>query len=254
MSKIIAFAGKGGTGKTTVAALTIRSLVLQCKTPILAVDADPNSCLGEVLGVRNANTIGNSREKLLNLKNEISAGMSKENVFTSMLNEIIVENKGWDLLVMGRPEGPGCYCFANNVLRKFLENLSKNYRYVVIDNEAGMEHLSRHNTGHADWLIIVVEPNASSIRAADRIKILTEELNLSIGRIGLVMNYGTRKNSDYENFEIKKEIEKIGIEIIAEIPYEEKLHLAEISGKSFFELENDLQAIKKIEKMIEIIS
>jgi len=251
-SKVIAFAGKGGTGKTTTAALTIRALVRAGLTPVLGVDADPNSCLGEMLGAGETRTIGQAREKFADSKMELPAGVSKETIFQMMMSEIIVEKKGWDLLVMGRPEGPGCYCFANNILRKFLESLGGNYRYVVIDHEAGMEHLSRHNTGRADFLFIVAEPDVTSLRAARRIKDLTAELGLVIGRSALVLNM-TRGGGGIDDENVRKELEDSTLEVAAEIPYDENLARAEISKTSFLDLPDDLAAVKAAQKLYKII-
>jgi CO dehydrogenase maturation factor len=253
VSKVIAFAGKGGTGKTTMAALTIRSLVRTGLIPVLGVDADPNSCLGEMLGAFGAKTIGQTRERFADSKMDLPAGMSKETVFQTMMNEIIVEKKGWDLLVMGRPEGPGCYCFANNILRRFLEMLGGNYRYVVIDHEAGMEHLSRHNTGRADFLFIVAEPSVTSLRAARRIKDLTAELGLVIGRCALILNR-VDGGGGIDDGNVRKELEASNLEVAAEIPFDDNLVRAEISKTSFLDLPDEWDAVKAAQKIYSLIT
>ena len=250
--KIISFAGKGGTGKTTIASLTMRALARAGLTPILGIDADPNSCLGETIGVTDATTIGQVRERFAEERSNIPAGMSKEAVFQMKVNEIIVEGKGWDLLVMGRPEGPGCYCYINNVLRNFLETLGENYKYVVVDNEAGLEHLSRHNTGRSDFLFIVVEPTVTSLRAARRISELSEELGLIVKNKALILNR-TGRMDDAADESLQKEIEATGLEVIAEVPYDEKLLRAEIDKVAFMDLEDDMISLQAVDKLLEYI-
>ncbi|MBI3593077.1 MAG: carbon monoxide dehydrogenase, partial [Nitrospirae bacterium] len=149
MGYTIAFAGKGGTGKTSLAGLVIKYLVSRRKGPVLAVDADSNACLNEALGVRIHATIGSLREESLQAvrgSGDRPGGMSMEQLFDYQVQQSLIEAKDFDLMVMGRPEGPGCYCAANNIIRKYTDILSEKYPYVVIDNEAGMEHLSRRTT------------------------------------------------------------------------------------------------------------
>ena len=251
--KIISFAGKGGTGKTTIASLTMRALTKAGLTPVLGIDADPNSCLGETIGVTDATTIGQVRERFKEESANIPAGMSKEAVFQMKVNEIIVEGKGWDLLVMGRPEGPGCYCYINNVLRKFLETLGENYKYVVMDNEAGLEHLSRHNTGRADFLFIVVEPTVTSLRAARRISELSEELGLVVKTKALIINR-TGRMDDTSEESLRKEIETTGLEVAAQVPFDERLSAAEIQKVPFMELKDDLISLQAVDKILEYIT
>ena len=176
MSKLIAVAGKGGTGKTTVAALVIRHLLKTKRTPVFAVDADPNYTLGEALGIEVEQTIGMMREEFIGERAEIPSGMSKEAVLERQMHAAMHEAKDVDLLVMGRQEGPGCYCYLNNVLRKFMDVLAADYPFVVVDNEAGMEHLSRRNTRKIDLLLVVCDHSVKAARAAGRIVDLVEEL------------------------------------------------------------------------------
>ena len=138
MSKIIAFAGKGGVGKTTVAALAVRYLASTGKSPVLAVDADPNSNLGETMGMEVTTTVGDIRENFMKDPQSVPSGMDKKLYFELLMNQAIIETPNFDLLVMGRQEGHGCYCMVNNILNRFTEDLSKNYKYMVVDNEAGM--------------------------------------------------------------------------------------------------------------------
>ena len=182
----IAVAGKGGSGKTTLATLFILHLIRQNKGHILAVDADPNSNLNVGLGMKFGETIADLREEVL--AKEVPSGMSKADFFDYRLHECLVEGDKVDLLVMGRPEGPGCYCAVNNLLRQYLSRISKQYEYVVMDNEAGMEHLSRRTTNDLDVLLITSDPTLVSIKSAVRIHEIALQIKLKIKEIYLVMN------------------------------------------------------------------
>lgn len=186
MAFTIAVAGKGGSGKTTLATLTILHLIRQNKGPILAVDADPNSNLNVGLGMKFEETIADLREEVLT--KEVPSGMSKTDFFDYRLHQCLVEGDKVDLLVMGRPEGPGCYCAVNNLLRQYLSRISKQYEYVVMDNEAGMEHLSRRTTDGVDVLLITSDPTLVSIRSAARIQEIALEIKLKIKDIHLIIN------------------------------------------------------------------
>jgi CO dehydrogenase maturation factor len=186
MPKVIALAGKGGVGKTTIGGILIRYLVEEVKGgPVLAVDADPNSNLNEVLGVGVHSTIGEAREMM---KKDASPGMTKDVWFELKVHEAIVEGKGFDLLVMGRPEGPGCYCAANSLAKQSIETLKKNYPFVVVDNEAGMEHMSRLVTQNLDHLYVISDPSPRGILTAKRIIELIAELNLQIKNWHIIVN------------------------------------------------------------------
>jgi len=186
MAFTIAVAGKGGSGKTTLTTLTILQLIRQNKGPILAVDADPNSNLNVGLGMKFEETIADLREEVLT--KEIPSGMSKTEFFDYRLHECLVEGDKVDLLVMGRPEGPGCYCAVNNLLRQYLSRISKQYKYVIMDNEAGMEHLSRRTTDGVDALLITSDPTLVSIRSAARIQEIALQIKLKIKDIYLIIN------------------------------------------------------------------
>jgi len=190
MAFTIAVAGKGGSGKTTLATLAILHFMRQNKGPILAVDADPNSNLNIGLGMKFEETIADLREEVLT--KEIPSGMSKTEFFDYRLHQCLVEGDKVDLLVMGRPEGPGCYCAVNNLLRQYLTRISKNYEYVVMDNEAGMEHLSRRTTDDVDVLLITSEPTLVSIRSAARIQGIALKIKLKIKNIYLIVNRVTK--------------------------------------------------------------
>jgi len=204
MAFTIAVAGKGGVGKTTLSALIIVDLLRKGFKPVLAVDADPNVNLNILLGIEAPQAIGTLREKALEeVKNiEFPAGMSKATYLEYGFQSCLAEGEGFDLMVMGRPEGPGCYCFANDVLRKFIDKLTPNYRYVVIDSEAGMEHLSRRTTQNVDILFMISDSNLIALKSAKRISDLVDELKLNISKRYLVLN-------NTENSMVSKITEKI---------------------------------------------
>ena len=182
MSFSIAVAGKGGTGKTSIASLIIRYLKNNKLEPILAIDADPNANLADSLGLEVKQTIGSIIASFNNEKINIPPGMTKEAYLEYKLNEALVESKGLDLLTMGRGEGPDCYCYPNLLLRKFADSLAGNYAYVVMDNEAGMEHLSRRTTQNINALLVVSDPSVKGVRTVAQIKNLVSELKLVVKR------------------------------------------------------------------------
>ncbi len=184
----IAVAGKGGVGKTTFSALAVRHLHQTTDDVVLAVDADPNANLHAKLGVAPGKTIGDIREDLLTEADKLPAGVSKHEHVDYQIRLALTEGDGFDLLTMGRQEGPGCYCYVNNILRTFVDSLSEKYRSVVIDNEAGMEHLSRRTTRTSDVLFIVSDASKAALDSAVRIAHLAQEMKLDIGRTALVRN------------------------------------------------------------------
>ncbi len=245
MSKIVAVAGKGGTGKTTVASLLIRYLQNSGKTPVLAVDADPDANLAEMLGMKAEKTIGGAREDFFASKLELPAGMPKEAYLEVKLHEVIVEGKHIDLLVMGRPEGSGCYCYINNALRKYLEVLAKNYPYVIIDNEAGLEHLSRRTTQDVDILLIVSDYSSNGVRAAKRIKELAEELKLRVGKQYLMVNGAPESLSAH----FTEEVEKAGVPMLGSVPQDDLIPRFEIEEKPLTSLPDNSAAVVAVQQM-----
>ena len=182
----IAVSGKGGTGKTTVSALLVASLRDACMTPILAVDADPNANLHEALGLTVPETLGGMREDAFT--KSIPPGMSRTEYVRYRFRQVLVESEGVDLLAMGRPEGTGCYCFANALLSESMQMLEREYRYIIIDTEAGMEHISRGTVGRPDILLIVSDPGARGLRTAERIRDIALSLKFSEESMYLVIN------------------------------------------------------------------
>ncbi len=188
MTFTISVAGKGGVGKTTFAALTVRHLSESTGQVVLAVDADPNSNLGEKLETPSGKTLGEIRESMLAEGDDQQKGLSKQERIDYQIKLALREGKGFDLLTMGRQEGPGCYCYVNNMLRTIVDALAEKYQYSVIDNEAGMEHLSRRTTRRSDVLFVLHDGSKASLDAAKRISSLADEMRLKIGRKALVQN------------------------------------------------------------------
>lgn len=247
MGKLIAVAGKGGTGKTTVAGLLVRHLLATGRTPIFAVDADPNHTLGEALGIPVETTIGMMREEFIGERAQIPAGMSKDAVLERQMHAAIQEAEGIDLLVMGRQEGPGCYCYLNNVLRRFLDMLADDYPYIVVDNEAGMEHLSRRTTKKIDLLLVVCDHSVKAARAAGRIVELAEELQLRVGEKRLVLN----RTPDNIRPEVQDEIDRSGLEILAKLPDDDLVTDADARGDSLVGLPDACRSVRILAEAIE---
>jgi len=241
MSNIIAIAGKGGTGKTTLAALIIRALKEAGAGSVLAIDADPNSNLGELLGVKSVSTIVEIIDDISKDLSQIPAGMTKDRYIDMKIQESLNEEEGFDLLSMGRPEGPGCYCFINNLLRDLIKKLMKSYDYIVIDNEAGMEHLSRRLLREIDTLFLTSDSSIIGIRAASRISVLVEELNIKAGKKFLVLNKSKGNAGSLED-----EIKKMGLEIATVLPLNEEIEKAAIKNKDIFNLDSSNSVFRKV--------
>jgi CO dehydrogenase maturation factor len=182
----IALSGKGGTGKTTVSSLLVRSFITLGETPVLAVDADPNANLHEALGVIVRETMGSMREEAFT--RTIPPGMNRHDYVRYRFRQALVESEGFDLIAMGRPEGSGCYCFANDLLSECMGELERDYHFIVIDTEAGMEHIARGTIGKPDLLLIVSDPGARGIRTIARIREIATQLGLENEKIQVVFN------------------------------------------------------------------
>ncbi|MCG9479669.1 MAG: AAA family ATPase [Actinomycetia bacterium] len=243
----IAVAGKGGTGKTTLCGLIIRGLIEGGKHPVLALDADSNSNLNQVLGVDSINTVGMLREQFKKEAPRMDKGMYKDQVVEMNLQQALAENDKFDLLVMGRGEGPGCYCYANNLFRKYIDILQDNYSYVVMDNEAGMEHLSRRTTQGIDYLVIVSDPSPRGIMTAARIRDLAGQLELKASEELLVVN---RVNGDLDP-RLIKQVEDSSLKLAAVIGQDEEIMDMDISGQSIFDLSKDNLPLKQVRSLLE---
>jgi CO dehydrogenase maturation factor len=234
----IALAGKGGTGKTTVAGMIIKYLVRKGKTPVLAVDADANANLNEVLGLAVHSTLGTAREEMK--KGQVPAGMTKD-VFISMkMEEAVIEADGYDLIVMGQPEGAGCYCAANSLLTGFLEKLSGNYPYLVMDNEAGMEHISRLTTRDVNLLLLVSDPSRRSLQAAVRIHHLARELQIGFTRSALVVNQCKNGLPDAA----MRMLDEAGLELAGVLPEDPTITAYDLEGRPTVDMPEDCASIK----------
>jgi CO dehydrogenase maturation factor len=241
MATTIAVSGKGGSGKTTMAALMVRVLMASSGKAVLAVDADPNSCLGLTMGVTPENTVAEVREKVRGKKSgDVSgSGTDKLRTIEYDIQQAVTEAKGFDLLTMGRPEGPDCYCAVNNFLRKFLDELSSGYEYVVVDNEAGMEHLSRRTTNNVDLLCIIAESTPLGAVTAQRISELTAKLPIVVKQSGVIWNRT-------ENAK-----QAAGVKSLGCVPYDETVFEASMQGKTIFDLEPDSVSLAAIRKIVE---
>ncbi len=239
MAFSIALAGKGGTGKTTVAGLLIKYLVKNGKIPVLAVDADSNANLNEVVGLTVTDTLGNSREEMR--KGKVPSGMTKD-VFMSMkLEQAVVESTGYDLVVMGQPEGPGCYCAANTLLTGFLERLTGNYPYIVMDNEAGLEHISRLTTSNVDILLIVSDTSRRGLQAAIRINDLAKTLNIGVAKCYVLINR-VKEKPDKAVLEL---LSQAGLELAGTISENQSVYEYDLNGQPTIEMPEDNPAVKE---------
>ena len=247
MAYTIAVAGKGGTGKTTISSLIVAQLIKNGKTPILVIDADPNSNLNERLGVEPGITLGDLEAEVLTSKANVSAGMDKHRYVEYQLQTALMEETGFDLLVMGRTEGPGCYCSVNNILRDFIDKLGPNYEYLVIDNEAGMEHLSRRTTRNIDLLLFVSDVTPLGVRSAGRIQNMVKNLEISIAESYLVLN---RANGEIPR-QVLEEIEKTDLNLLSAIQDDENILEYCLNEKSTLLLPDNSPSRMEIQKLLE---
>ncbi len=244
--KTIAISGKGGTGKTTIAALTIRWLSQQRETPILAVDADANVNLNDLLGVELKDTLGSIREEIKTTAHQIGIGMTKQQFFEYKIQASLAETSDFDLIAMGRPEGPGCYCYVNNLLRDILKTLRANYKYIVIDNQAGMEHLSRQTAQNIDYLLIISDPSVRGVRAAGRISRLIKELDTRVHEKHLILN---RVKGSVPQ-EVEEAIQDEGLTLLSSIPEDSQLLKMDQRGKTIDSIPDDSPVYKALDRLL----
>ena len=257
MSVTIALAGKGGTGKTTLASLIMRNLREKGKTPVLAVDADANANLHEALGVEIGETIGHLREKALENIKDLPVGVTKDQFIEYKIHETLVEGEGFDLMTMGRPEGPGCYCYANHLIRKYSERIGLGYPYVIMDNEAGLEHLSRRTTNDVDHLLITSDPTQRGLRTVKRIMDICEELRLQIKHRGLILNRAPDDGQGGSAWpglgELAGTIEGLGIELLGTIPNDPQVEEFDRQGRPLIALPLDCAAYRAVDRIMGLL-
>jgi CO dehydrogenase maturation factor len=242
----IAVAGKGGTGKTSVTSLVIRYLLKNNLGTVLAVDADPNSNLAENLGLEVRQTVGRILNEFQGEKLKIPAGTTKEAYLEYQLNVAITESKNLDLITMGRGEGPECYCYPNTVIRKLIDEWAKNYTFVVMDNEAGMEHLSRRTTQNIDEMLLVSDHSVKGLRAVARIRDLIKELKLVVKRESIIINMVPGSIDPL----LKQEMDRLGMEPAAVIPADEEVTKYDLEQKPLFQLPDTAKAVAAVNELM----
>ena len=246
MGYAIALGGKGGTGKTTIAGLLIAYMLRHGMKPILAIDADSNSNLNDVLGVGLERTLSEAREEM---KTSVPAGMTKDIFMEMKVEQALVEEEGFDLIAMGRPEGPGCYCAANNLLSSLIDRLIANYPFIVIDNEAGMEHFSRLTQKDIDLLIVVSDPSRRGLSAACRIAELVKTLPMRVSQIVLVINQVREEPPSWPH-----DVDRVfGKERITCLPADPLISKFDLEGKPTVDLPDDALVVRASEQLFEKI-
>lgn len=247
MTKTIAFAGKGGTGKTTVSALLIKSLLERTRGPILAIDADPAANLHLALGMEKPYTVGQIREDMSQVAQagQLGVSISRHEYLTREIMMSLEEGEKVDLLSMGRPEGQGCYCAINHLLREIIDDLNKHYAFVVVDNEAGMEHISRRTTRDVDVLLLVSDPTIRGVKTAAEMVRLAEEVEVNVKEIKLVMNRVDRELPP----PLETAVKELGLDVAALIPADEKVNYLDAMGEPLTNLDGDSPAWRAVEEL-----
>ena len=251
----IAVAGKGGTGKTTFTALLIKFLKSERPGYILALDGDPSSNLNLALGLDLEETVGSIREEALGEVQSgggSTTGISKHDWFEYRVNRALVESPRLDLIAMGRPEGPGCYCAANNIIRHVIDQLGDDYDWVVIDNEAGMEHISRQTTRHIDYLFVMSDPTFRGLTAAEGIKQLVEELGSQGTRVSNVFYVVNRVNGDLPAV-FKEKAAEMGLTPLHILPSDEQINEFDLTGRPLIDLEEDVTVYGAVRELAQTI-
>ncbi len=252
-SNIIAVTGKGGTGKTVVSALIIRTLSGYSSGKklvdgrILAIDADPATSLPTALGVKVRKTLGDVREEIASPSAIVfDENLPMDTLIDYKIKDIMINTPYFSLLAMGRSEGPGCYCLVNDMLRHFIDKLSRRFSIVIVDCEAGLEHLSRRTVRNVDTMFIVSDPTRRGIETAETIRNIAEKLEIKFNNIYLILN----KISEGENEGLEKRIRESGLELIGKIPEDEKVKEYDLIGRPIIELPDDSKAVTSVEKIV----
>jgi CO dehydrogenase maturation factor len=247
MAKLIAITGKGGTGKTATSALIVKHLRDHASGPVLAIDADPDSNLATVLAVPVEKTIGDLREETAAAVKNLPPGLSKARYIEAGLQQIVVERPKVDFITMGRSEGPGCYCYINSLLRQFADNLHESYDWIVVDNEAGLEHLSRRTTSAIDHLIVVVNFSMLAVDCAQRIMELVADMKNEVRQKHFILNNVPEAKIPA----VRAKVEAMGLNYLGSIPHDDLLEEYVFDGKSLFELDNNSPAVKSMNAIMQ---
>jgi CO dehydrogenase maturation factor len=242
----IVVSGKGGTGKTNIAALLVR--ILSANKLVLAIDADPDTNLADALGTPVTKTVGDIREGFLDEKNVLAPEVDKPSHIEAKVMATIEEGDNFDIIAMGRPEGPGCYCYANNILRAVIEKLEGNYETIVIDTEAGLEHLSRRTVRDIDILLVVSDVSKRGLETADRIKTLAAELNIKVKQITVIAN---KVRNEKDQKKLENMAEELNLELVGFVPFDEELSALVLDGTPLTELKDDSNSFKAVKEIAE---
>lgn len=247
MSFLIAITGKGGVGKTTIASLIVRQLIANRRAPVLAIDADPNSCLDAALGVKVERTVGGAREEVRAEVRSGLSGISKQELLQLKISESLVEAEGFDLISMGRPEGAGCYCYANNILKSAITQLSGQYPYVVLDNEAGLENLSRRIVQKVNVLVVVSDVSNSGLETLNRLYSLAHEMDIQYDRLLLVVN---RLRTDKLPAKIDQVMAFTKADGVIALPDDAEIATFAEENRSFLLLPDDNAVLRRIDALV----
>lgn len=242
MGYTILIAGKGGTGKTSTAALLVRAIKEKKLGSVLAVDADPNNNLGEALGVKVNTTISGILDDISAHPEKIPQGMGKEGYIEFQVQKAVEELDGFDLITMGKPEGPGCYCYVNNVLRGIMSKLVSDYKYIIIDNEAGLEHLSRRTTRSADALLVISDETPVGLKAAKRIADIVKEIGIKAKHNFLLINRASGQVRE-------ESLKDTGLEPIGVIPLDPDAARINLNGGSVWDLSDGAVSIAALKNI-----
>lgn len=251
MTKTIALAGKGGTGKTTIAALLIQSLGSRVRGPLLAIDADPATNLHMALGVRDPATVGDIREQMTETAQagQLGVSISRHEYLTREIRMALEEARKFDLLAMGRPEGQGCYCAVNHLLREIIDDMGRTYEYIVIDNEAGMEHISRRTTRDVDLLLLVTDPTLRGVHTAAEMAKLAGELEVNVKDTQLIVNRVIRDLTQ----PLQEAIDEMGLKLAVIIPADENINRLDALGTPLIQINGDSPAAKAVASLTDQI-
>jgi len=247
-SKLIAITGKGGVGKTTLCALLIKNLLSTGKTPVLAIDADPNSCLDAALGVSVSGTVGRAREDV-RTESQTNVNISKKELLELKIQSGLAEANGFDLITMGRPEGEGCYCYANNILKDIITEISSKYPYVILDNEAGLENLSRRIVQKTDLMIFVSDASNSGMQTLLRLYELAIEMKITYSKLAIVINKIKNDKMPQKITEIQ---EKTKADIVIGLPDDNEIFEFAQDNKNYLDISNTNPVFIKINELLKI--